>query len=154
MRTKETHNDVIMRSMDEENSTWLLKCTEVEKSAKWCLSQGSCNQNSREGAKEKVRWKTQSAECGSGGVWKMRGVGNVEHFNFNMKLTNNLIPLYSHWKRKKKKKKKLDESFHFNMRRAGMVISVVVFNNAPVLWVWKILISLIHTNATCINFKF
>ena len=32
-------------------------------------------------------------ECG---VWKMRSVENVERFNFNMKLTNNLIPLYSH----------------------------------------------------------
>ena len=31
----------------------------------------------------------ENAECG---VWKVRGVENVEHFNFNMKLTNNLIP--------------------------------------------------------------
>ena len=45
-----------------------------------------------------VRWKTRSAGCG---VWKMRSVESavwkmrsVE----NMKLTNNLIPLYSHWK--------------------------------------------------------
>ena len=32
-----------------------------------------------------------------------------------------------------KKKKKLDELLHFKMRRAGMVMSVVVFSNAPVL---------------------
>ena len=38
----------------------------------------------------------ERAKCGKGGVWKMRSVENVEHFNFNMKLTNNLIPLYSH----------------------------------------------------------
>ena len=35
--------------------------------------------------------------------------------------------------KKKKKRKKRDESLHFKMRRAGMVISVVVFTNAPVL---------------------
>jgi len=50
---------------------------------------------------EKVRWKTRSAdcgvrsvenaECGKCGVWKMRGVENV-----NIKLSKNLIPLYSH----------------------------------------------------------
>ena len=28
---------------------------------------------------------------------------------------------------------KRDESLHFKMRRAGMVMSVVVFTNAPVL---------------------
>ena len=44
-------------------------------------------------------WKVRSVEnegCEKCGVWKMRGVENVEHFNFNMKLTNDLIPLYSH----------------------------------------------------------
>ena len=44
-------------------------------------------------------WKmrgVENAECGKCGVWKMRSVENVENFNFNMKLTNNLIPLYSH----------------------------------------------------------
>ena len=38
----------------------------------------------------------ENVECGKCGVWKMRSVESVEHFNFNMKLTNNLIPLYSH----------------------------------------------------------
>ena len=38
----------------------------------------------------------ENAECGKCGVWKVRSVENAEHFNFNMKLTNNLIPLYSH----------------------------------------------------------
>ena len=38
----------------------------------------------------KVR-RMESAECEKGGVWKMRSVENVEHFNFNMKLTNNQI---------------------------------------------------------------
>ena len=38
----------------------------------------------------------QGAECGNGGVWKMRSVENLEHFNFNMKVTNNQIPLHSH----------------------------------------------------------
>ena len=37
----------------------------------------------------------ESVECEKCVVWKMRSVENVEHFNFNMKLTNNLIPLYS-----------------------------------------------------------
>ena len=38
----------------------------------------------------------ENEECGKCGVWKMRSVENVEYFNLNMKLTNNLIPLYSH----------------------------------------------------------
>ena len=53
-----------------------------------------------------VRWKTRSAECGKCGVWKMRSVENEECGkcgvwkmrsveNVNMKLTKNLIPLYS-----------------------------------------------------------
>ena len=56
------------------------------------------------GAGKLVRWKTRSAgcgvrsveneECGKWQVWKMRGVENVECGN--MKLTNNLIPLYSY----------------------------------------------------------
>ena len=33
----------------------------------------------------------ENEECGKCGVWKMWSVEN-----FNMKLTNNLIPLYSH----------------------------------------------------------
>ena len=33
----------------------------------------------------------KNEECGKCGVWKMRSVENVERFNFNMKLTNNLI---------------------------------------------------------------
>ena len=44
-------------------------------------------------------WKMRSVEnteCGKCGVWKVRSVESAEHFNFNMKLTNNLIPLYSH----------------------------------------------------------
>ena len=40
-----------------------------------------------------ISGSVENAECG---VWKMRDVENVEHFNFNMKLTNNLTPLYSH----------------------------------------------------------
>ena len=35
--------------------------------------------------------------------------------------------------KKERKRKKRDESLHFKMRRAEMVISVVVFTNAPVL---------------------
>ena len=38
----------------------------------------------------------KNAGCGKSGAWKMRSVENGEHFNFNMKLTNNVIPLYSH----------------------------------------------------------
>ena len=34
-------------------------------------------------------WKI--AGCGKCGMWKMRSAENVEHFNFNMKLTNDLI---------------------------------------------------------------
>ena len=44
-----------------------------------------------QGAECGVR-SVERAKCGKGGVWKMRSVENVEHFNFNMKLTNNLIP--------------------------------------------------------------
>ena len=47
----------------------------------------------RFGGKRGVR----GAECGKCGVWKMRGVENAECGKCrNMKLTNNLIPLYSH----------------------------------------------------------
>ena len=42
------------------------------------------------GGKRGVR-SVENEECGKCGVWKMRRVENVEHFNFNMKLTNNLI---------------------------------------------------------------
>ena len=38
----------------------------------------------------------RSVEDAESGVWKVRSVDNVEHFNFNMELTNYLIPLYSH----------------------------------------------------------
>ena len=38
----------------------------------------------------------KNAGCGKSGAWKMRSVENGEYFNFNMKLTNNVIPLYSH----------------------------------------------------------
>ena len=39
----------------------------------------------------------ENAGCGKGRVWKMRGVENAECGKCrNMKLTNNLIPLYSH----------------------------------------------------------
>ena len=41
-------------------------------------------------------WGVENEECKKCRVWKMRSVESVEHFNFNMKLTNNLIPLYSH----------------------------------------------------------
>ena len=30
----------------------------------------------------------ERAKCGKGGVWKMRSVENVEHFNFNMKVVH------------------------------------------------------------------
>ena len=35
--------------------------------------------------------------------------------------------------KKKRKREKRDESLHFKMRRAGMIVSVVVFTNVPVL---------------------
>ena len=76
----------------------------------------------------------KNAECGNLGVWKMRSVENTQkisilNFNFNFPFQmriNSLLII-------KKRKKKRDESLHFKMRRAGMVISVVVFTNAPVL---------------------
>ena len=43
-----------------------------------------------EGSVENAECGVRSAECGKCGVWKMRSVENV-----NMKLTKNLIPLYS-----------------------------------------------------------
>ena len=43
------------------------------------------------GSVENEECGVRSAEYGKCGVWKMRSVEN-----FNMKLTNNLIPLYSH----------------------------------------------------------
>ena len=41
-------------------------------------------------------WSVENAECGKCGVWKMRSVENAECGNVNVKLTKNLIPLYSH----------------------------------------------------------
>ena len=43
-----------------------------------------------------LKGSVENEECGKCGVRKTRRVENVEHFNFNMKLTNNLIPLYYH----------------------------------------------------------
>ena len=72
----------------------------------------------------------------------MRGVENEEcgncvenfnfpfHFQFSIPMRRNSVLTI---KKKKRKRKKRDESLHFKMGRAGMVISVVVITNAPVL---------------------
>ena len=68
----------------------------------------------------------ESEECGKYGVWKISIFHSISVFHFSYRrnaekqCANN-------------KKKKRDESLHFKMRRAGMVMSVVVFTNAPVL---------------------
>ena len=51
---------------------------------------------------------------------------SIFHFNFRRNAEKQSV-------KNKNKKKKPDESLHFEMRRAGMVMSVVVFTNAPVL---------------------
>ena len=64
----------------------------------------------------------ENAECGK----------CLENFNFPFQFPmrrNSLLTI----RRERKRKKKRDESLHFKMRRAGMVVSVVVFTNAPVL---------------------
>ena len=53
----------------------------------YITSMKELNQGSVENAGCGLR-SVASAECGKCGGWK--------HFNFNMTLTNNLIPLYSH----------------------------------------------------------
>ena len=80
-------------------------------------------------------WKmrgVENEECGKCGVWKMR---IVENFNFPFQFQFS-ISISGEMRRNSVltiKKKKRDESLHFKMRRAVMVISVVVFTNAPVL---------------------
>ena len=69
----------------------------------------------------------KSAECGK----------CVENFNFQCQFQfqfsiSNADKQFVN-NRKKRKREKRDESLHFKMRRAGMVICVVVFTNAPVL---------------------
>ena len=73
----------------------------------------------------------ENAECG---VWKVR---SVENFNFPVQFQFS-ISICGEMRRNsvlkiKIKKKQRDESLHFKMRRAGMVMSVVVFTNAPVV---------------------
>ena len=74
----------------------------------------------------------ESGDCGKYGVWKVRSVENFNfpfQFQFSISISgkmrrNSVLTI---------KKKKRDESLHFKMRRGGMVMSVVVFTNAPVL---------------------
>ena len=80
-----------------------------------------------------VWWKTLSAECGKCGLWKIWSVESAEcrKFQFSISISgemrrNSVLTI-------KKKNKKRYESLHFKMRSAGMVMSVVVFTNAPVL---------------------
>ena len=77
-----------------------------------------------------VGWKTRGAECGKCGVWKMRRKFqfSISISIFHFKCVETLLTI-----KKETKRKKRDESLHFKMRRAGMVICVVVFTNAPVL---------------------
>ena len=58
----------------------------------------------------------------------MRSVEQISlfHINFRRNAEKQCV-------KKKRKREKRDESLHFKMRRAGMVISVVVFTNAPML---------------------
>ena len=62
----------------------------------------------------------ESAECR-----KFSISFSIFHFNFRRNVEKQCVKI--------KKKKKLDELLHFKMRRAGMVMSVVVFSNAHVL---------------------
>jgi len=62
----------------------------------------------------------ENEECGKCGMWKMCG-----KFQFS-------ISISIFYFKCGEKGKKRDESLHFKMRRAGIVISVVVFTNAPV----------------------
>ena len=64
----------------------------------------------------------------------MRGVENAYRkfqFQFSTSISNAEKQCVNN--KKKRKSKKCDESLHFKMRRAGRVISVVVFSNTPVL---------------------
>ena len=72
----------------------------------------------------------ESADSEKYGVWKVRSVENDNFpfpFQFSISISgemrrNSVLTL---------KKKKRDESLHFKMRLAGMVMSVVVFSNSP-----------------------
>ena len=59
----------------------------------------------------------------------------AENFNFEFQFQFSISNADKQFlnNKKRKRKKKRDESLHFKMCRAGMVISVVVFTNAPVL---------------------
>ena len=110
-----------------------------------CISKALCS-TSYATSKNLVRWKTrsagcgvwkvrivESAECGKCGVWKVQSVENFNfpfQFQFSISISgemrrNNVLTI--------KKKKNRDESLHFKMRRAGMVMSVVVFTNPCVV---------------------
>ena len=54
---------------------------------------------------------------------------SVFHFNVRRNTEKQCV----NNKKKREKKKIRDESLHYKMRRAGMVISVVVFTYAPLL---------------------
>ena len=78
----------------------------------------------------------RGAEYGKCGVWKMRSVESAECRKFQFSISISIF--HFNFRRNAEKqcvnnKKKRDESLHFKMRRAGMVMSVVVFTNAPVL---------------------
>ena len=64
----------------------------------------------------------ENVECGKCGMWKMHRKFQFAISNAEKQCVNN-----------KRKRKERNESLHFKMRRAGMVINVVVFTNAPVL---------------------
>ena len=61
----------------------------------------------------------ENAGCGKCRVWKMR-----RKFQFSISISHSDAE-----KQLKKKEKKRDESLHFKMHRAGMVISVVVYTS-------------------------
>ena len=73
-----------------------------------------------------------SAGCGKCGVWRMSCVENaecgkcMENFNFPFQFQFAISNAEKQCVNNKRKRKKRNESLHFKMRRAGMVISVVV----------------------------
>ena len=111
-----------------------------------------------------VRWKTLSAECGKCRLWKIWSVESAEcrKFQFSISISgemrrNSVLTI----------KKEKEKSLHFKMRRAGMVISVVVCENESkyIFVEWKFILSqenifLSHENVIygvkiyCIEFCF
>ena len=87
-------------------------------------------------------WSVENAQCGK----------CIENFNFPFQFQFAISNAEKQSvNNKRKRKKKRDETLHFKMCRAGMVISVVVFTNAPVLLSLRTTRPVFNQNGSIVN---